>query len=256
MNVSPPKNQPKPGRSVVPGRAEAGDQAAPEMRVAHEALVERHLAPLERQVEPAVRRLDAGHLLPERAVVRGRLPVELLGRGQQRRVGLPRRVELLDARRDDDRHEALRRHLRRDADRELRRRVRQVVRRLLGRRQPERRADERRVLAAALADDVRLERVVPVAVLPAERGRPHRLQVGPELHVDGQRLGRRHVEQHEAARLVERHEPRGVHGERRVRVPHRHGFRPDVHGRGEARVRRSGRRRPRRRTTAGSRAGS
>ena len=208
----------------------------PRCGLQHEALVERDLAPFEREVEPLVRRLDARHLLAQPTIVRGCLSVGRVHPGEQRRVGLLRRIQLLDAAGNDDWHEAARRHFRGNPDGELRRRVGQVVRRLLGRRQAKRRTHQRRVLAAALADHVGLQPVVPVAVLTAERGGPHRLEVGPELHVDGDRFGGRHVEQHQAARLVERHQPGGIHREDGVRVADGARLGPDVHRGCHARV--------------------
>ena len=226
------------------------------MRVTDEPLVECHLAPFKRQIEPGVGRLDARHLLAQPSIVGGGFGVGGGRSGEQRRVDLLRGVEFLDASGNHDRYEAASGHLGRDADRELRRSVGQVVSRLFGRREAERRSDERRVLAAAFANHVRLQRVVPVAILAAECGRPHRFQVGPELHVDRDRLRRGDVEQHEAARLVERHEPRGIDGEARVCVANRNSPRAGCPPLSPGSYRGLDRRRRRRRTTDGSREGA
>ncbi len=214
-------------------RPQARDEPATEVRVADKPLVERHLAPFEGEIQAVVRAVDARHLLAQPPVVRRRLAVQCLARAEQRLVGGLCALQPVEAGRDDNRHEAPRGRLGRNRDGELRRRVRQVVGRLLGRIEGEGRADHRRMLAARFAEDVRLLALVPVAVLAAERGRPHGLQVGPEFHHHLQRLRRGHVEQDERALAVERHQPHRVDRERGVRVPHHAGLRAYVDPCGE-----------------------
>ena len=167
------------------------------------------------------------------AVVLFGLRVERGGRREQFLIRRLCRVQPFRARRDHDRHQTLGGRLGSNHDRELRRRIRQVVRGLFRRLDAKRRPDDRGVLAAAFAGDVRLEGVVPVAVLPAQRRRPHGLQIGPELHHDFERFRRLDVEQHERALFVDRHQPRRVHRERGVGVPNARRFGTNVHGTGE-----------------------
>ena len=98
----------------------------------------------------------------------------------------------------------------------------------------DRRADEAVVLAPALGEDEALVVRVVERVLPADPGRPHKVEVGLERSDDLQRRHRFYVEQHDHPGLVERDEEVLAYGEGGVGIDHRHQLGSHDHAPGQA----------------------
>ncbi len=217
-----------------PRRPEPGHQAAAQVRVAHQLLVQVHLGPLQGPVQIG-RRRPQGELVVAHAVG----------------VGLPLRDIALRVGEDpviDGRHRVLRRRTagrddgnqlagragRVELEDELGRPRGRVVRRLGRAGHGERRADERVVVVhPALREQERFPLRPPGDVLATEGARPRQVEVRAHAHVHVQRPHRLHVQQDEHAGLVQGHGHPLPHRERGVGVDDGDAFRTHDHSAGD-----------------------
>jgi hypothetical protein len=218
------------GPLALSRRAESREQAAAEERVRGQPLVDPHLRPRERGVEPLVGARHLRRPLLERVVVRDVLSVERGHRAEQPLVVRLRLVLALHAADEEDGQEVGSHALAGDVDHEAQRDVTRLL--LVGHDRSVPRPggpDDGHEALALLGDRVQVSLLVPSRIPRHQPRRPHELQPGAERAGDGHRQRAVHVEEHDDRRLLEGSEHHLPDREGGMRVGEHRGLRPHLH---------------------------